>query len=496
MSKVKRILSVIMAMVMVLAMSIPTFAAATGTKPTESDSAVVTVNNVEANATITAYQVIDARYGDNGFLGYEWAKGVPNAGTIVADPMNAVTSDLITGLAKNPAGLTKEDGVVSGQTKLTVGTWMLIVTPPTGNQAKVYNPMVVSVYYDVNKSGDDNIAAGGTVDASMPWKLKVTDAYAKSTEIKLEKTVADEDKLAEVGSLVKFKISGTIPSYSSEYNAAKYTLKDTIVNGLKYPADIAPVVKVNGVKVNDGTEYTFALASNKQSFTIDFKSDYILGLANKTDDERAVTVEYSSQVTADAIAKVAENQADLNYTSKPGEETDATSDSAFVATLSLDGLMEKVKEDETALPDAEFTLYRNKELTDEFDTYKTVANGDIEFKGLDGDAVYYLKETKAPEGYTLNDTVYKIEFINITYDTEKVVSYDVKITNMTTNTEVTGSINYGTPANDFATTVVNTKISSLPSTGGIGTTIFTIGGCAIMIVAAGLFFATRRKTQK
>lgn len=44
--------------------------------------------------------------------------------------------------------------------------------------------------------------------------------------------------------------------------------------------------------------------------------------------------------------------------------------------------------------------------------------------------------------------------------------------------------------------IPNTKLASLPSTGGIGTTIFTIGGCAIMIVAAGLFFATRRKTEK
>ena len=44
--------------------------------------------------------------------------------------------------------------------------------------------------------------------------------------------------------------------------------------------------------------------------------------------------------------------------------------------------------------------------------------------------------------------------------------------------------------------VADTQLHSLPHTGGIGTTIFTIGGCAIMIVAAGLFFATRRKTQK
>ena len=44
--------------------------------------------------------------------------------------------------------------------------------------------------------------------------------------------------------------------------------------------------------------------------------------------------------------------------------------------------------------------------------------------------------------------------------------------------------------------IPNTKLAALPSTGGIGTTIFTIGGCAIMIVAAGLFFATRRKAEK
>lgn len=44
--------------------------------------------------------------------------------------------------------------------------------------------------------------------------------------------------------------------------------------------------------------------------------------------------------------------------------------------------------------------------------------------------------------------------------------------------------------------IVNTTLSALPSTGGIGTTIFTIGGCAIMVTAAGLYFATRKKTEK
>lgn len=77
------------------------------------------------------------------------------------------------------------------------------------------------------------------------------------------------------------------------------------------------------------------------------------------------------------------------------------------------------------------------------------------------------KKQKAPDGYSINE------------DGATVTIEGSESENVSMNTHV-----------------IDTKLSSLPSTGGIGTTIFTIGGCVIMIVAAGLFFASRRKESK
>ena len=90
-------------------------------------------------------------------------------------------------------------------------------------------------------------------------------------------------------------------------------------------------------------------------------------------------------------------------------------------------------------------------------------DGKVVAKGLD-DGEYIIVETKAPAGYSVVD----VDNVTIKNGNDPVATANV----------------------------TDTKLNALPHTGGIGTTIFTIGGCAIMIVAAGLFFATRRKTQK
>ena len=91
------------------------------------------------------------------------------------------------------------------------------------------------------------------------------------------------------------------------------------------------------------------------------------------------------------------------------------------------------------------------------------ADGKVVLKGL-GAGVYEITETLAPEGYSINTN---IPNATITKGSTENVQIDVP----------------------------DSKLSALPGTGGIGTTIFTIGGCLIMIAAAALFFANRKKQQ-
>ena len=124
----------------------------------------------------------------------------------------------------------------------------------------------------------------------------------------------------------------------------------------------------------------------------------------------------------------------------------------------------------------------------------TSADGTATFKGLDANKTYYVLETKAPAGYSLNDKAIQLTGANVTMAPTR--TEDVKNAEGT-KVEYTKEITAVQSVTNFRNEeYTDTNLSALPSTGGIGTTIFTIGGCAIMIVAAGLFFATRRKTQK
>ena len=100
-------------------------------------------------------------------------------------------------------------------------------------------------------------------------------------------------------------------------------------------------------------------------------------------------------------------------------------------------------------------------------TTLVATEGTLKVTGLD-EGKYEFKETKAPTGYKVKPENKEFE---ITANEKEEVTVDAGL-------------------------FTNTKLSALPSTGGIGTTIFTIAGCLIMVTAAGLFFASRKRTNK
>ena len=493
----KKISAILIAAVMVLAMASTAFAAeATAAKPTAGDSKQVKITNVESGATVKAYKLVQADYNNFGFTGYSWTDlANKNSGVTVFDAKGKlnITDTDVTSIAK---GITEETsgtkltlGADGTSTEaLTVGTYLILVT---GGSEKIYNPMLVSVYYT-----DGNEMTTKPLDAKSNWGLKTENAYAKSSEIKITKTV--KEKSAPVGGTVEYTITGTIPSYSKEYteDSLKYTMTDKVKN-LEIDTETIKVT-VGGAKIDSSN---YELNAKVSGFELKFKANYIASLRNATDTNRAVVVTYSAKLTEGASNfDAAHNEVVLDYTHNPGQSEDGKKAETNTYTFDINGQIAKVDatNEETKLGGAEFTLYSDKELKSVVKTATSAdTTGSVVFKGLK-EGIYYLKETKAPSTYQITDNVYKIE-IKAVYkndDTNKLENYIVTITNQNDEKDShTATYNNADETANVSvlTMVKNTKLGTLPSTGGMGTYLFTIIGVVVMAGAAGAFFISRRK---
>ena len=250
--------------------------------------------------------------------------------------------------------------------------------------------------------------------------------------------------------------------------------------------------------------------------------DFVVDKAYKLNDytRNTLTITYSAKVN-DKVLSWKENNTNtavLNYTtdSKTENHTKTIDKTTYTYTFDIGGeatgniLVKTGKNNnpKAALGGAVFGLYKSTDTEGKdlaisdiekasADTaYKTDisddATGNLEFTKLKK-GTYYLKELTAPDGYSVNTHVYTIVIDTKHNDVGTLESWTVTIdgnlvATFTTNSETKPEF---TPIN-----IVNTTLSALPSTGGIGTTIFTIAGCLIMVTAAGLFFASRKRTNK
>ncbi len=457
---VKKLSALLMAVIMVFAMSTTAFAAKAG--------ATINVTGLSTNGyqEVTIYEIYRLDSNDNEWVKASWV------------PDNITPDNLLSNLEVLKNAVSDETGetqtTTNGSVSFTdkqVGAYLVLAEDTTNNVT--YSTMVAETW----KYDENNLIAAD-----------VANVVAKAEKYTTNKTQDDDDKVVEVGDLLKYSITTTVP-YNKDNEIASFAVSDHLTGATYYLTgeNVKGVSPVNSITLN-GTATEFKIdetVHGKNTFTVDLSE---LIDDNNTNAGKTVIITYTVKIDAvDSITNTA------NSTNDPTGTTTKT----YTGNAQITKYGDKDKT--IKLSGAEFALYRQvNDTTREYavidengyitgawtpvtatngkfvrpegvSTVTTGGNGLAIVKGLNI-GTYYFDEVVAPDGYSIEDE-----------DKEVIVTKSGEAENIT----VTGE-----------TDMIDTKLSSLPSTGGIGTTIFTIGGCVIMIAAAGLFFASRRKEEK
>ena len=479
MSKVKRILSVIMAMVMVLAMSVPTFAA--------GENATITLKRFDKANKVEYMQIIQKD--ETKTSGWAFTNG---AGKCFTEAFELTDSEdaqqqVIWGLIKYndnsvklPTGVT---AVTATAAKIDLALSKVAAlsgfTVATNKESIEVN--AAGVYaIKAEETGFTYKTATAYVGFGEPYPaLTNAEVTAKKSPTSVDKTVVDEeDHVVAIGDIVTYTIEAYVPFIDAANTENRtFTITDKITGADYYLTGAGSISSVTMVGTNNQVG-TIEPNEEGTGFTINLNS-----LVTDTSNPNAgkkITVTYTAKVKELTVEnRAGSHAADVEYGGNnvpvklfTGEITLLKYGDSDVTNVLKDAEFE-VSKDEAATP-LKFKLQENgnyryaPDAEDARTVVKTNAEGKIVVEGLNV-GTYHFKETKAPEGYSINT--------------------DGKDITLTQTGVATAIVKASDKLND-------TKLNALPSTGGIGTTIFTIGGCAIMIVAAGLFFATRRKTQK
>lgn len=531
MKRMKKIMAVLLAAIMTMAMVVTAFAADVGTKTTGTNKLTVNVKSGEGvpaqtlkDQTINLYKLFDVtESGEGQNKNYAYTVNETYKKTL-ATVLNIAETSKDEDFA---AAVTKlgSDNATEVQNFANTFTTKAL-------EGKLAATVTSGKITEENKTSYtfDNLAAGYylvyvTGGKEIQSSLVTVDDNTNTVNLKTEAPSIEKTAnktTVNIGDVVTYTVTGSIPD-TTGYDQYQYIIHDELSNGLDFVNDAngtaleasATKVKVAVAFKDAGvtgagtapTEATLATDSNKK-MSLDL-SDWVK--ANQKNKGKEFTVTYYAKVNANAVV-TEKNNAQLEYGNKPGETTTTTPSEAKTPTYPLDIL--KVKKDsdpEVILADAHFTLYASttagdideskpiKVTKDSEGKYSyaadqastdpsvitdmvTVANK-IDGKGynlhINGLAAgtYYLKETQAPEGY------------NKLTDAIKVI-----ITKSTTEDENdwTLTVENGT-AVDKIVKIENSTGSLLPSTGGMGTIIFAVIAAILVLGVVVSFIRDKRK---
>ena len=477
MKYIKRTLALLLAVVLVLALSISAFAVDT--------NGSIKVDNAVVNKTYTLYRIfdLDSHNTDYSAINYKvsakWANffvtGAEGLNYVTIDDMGYVTwKDAAAAIAYATA-----NGIANDGQKTATGSIVEFTNLPLG-------------YYLVQS----DLGALCSLDTTMP-NVTIKEKNGKPTVDKQVEEGSSYGKTndANIGDTVNFKTTITV----TDGNPVAYILHDKMSAGLTFDPNSVTV------KVNDenfaAANYDLVTSGLTDGCTFELRF-HDVGNASVLKPNDVVTVEYSATVNDQAVIAGTGNPNDTWLDYGNDQQTEHSTTRTYVWDITVIKFTKKNTE-EVNLKDAQFVLYRLNRTTKEYvvadssnkvtgwteNTYDsnltpkatvftTPENGTFTISGLDA-GTYYLEEIKAPAGYNMLK-----EPIEIVITASIDQATDAGTATVTYNKTSTGDVK-----------VENQTGTELPSTGGIGTTIFYIVG-SLLAVGAVILLVTKKRMGK
>lgn len=544
----KKCLTLLLALAMLLAMAVPAVAE-------ENYSREITFTGVAKGDTVKAYQLMkyDANYNEyifhEGFKAFA-ANFYDSKKQSLEEHLAESTKEHLTALMINYAIMTDSaHGGVSfpqnpveaiadakNEVKVTLepGYYLLLVSTTEQNN-RTYMP--VTVFVQVKNGNVKVYAAGSELADDLTAVFKHEDGPAVNVRVSDDSRATTQWKETaggRVGETMDFYMEVSIPAYESEHVAISSLIAKCQLAGLSYVADSMKATTlpnadsdavegaIKGTTIGADGNLTVELdyskirsATGRGLIYLHFQATVAPDAVAESEASATAKLEYVFSMEADKTKTTADSTAavynydftlfkksnELNNPSDAGSGHQPLAGAGFIlyADEAMNTPISMVKVDATATTDAYYrpALAGEEGAVAQMDANMGNDNNTLSIRGLDVGS-YYVKETKTPSGYYAPKGIFKLDLTAERNARESLVK-DLASGGFTETKEADRALiqkkSLNAEKNRYEVDLLNSSTPVLPTTGGVGTVMFTVIGLLCMGAALWFFLFARRRRE-